>query len=141
MTHLSPEQISNWLIGERSSEAEGHVAHCEECREHLAVIEQGFGHFRRGMRLWAEETGASVVWKEMRPARLRLSWAWAAIPVLVFGIVLVPSDRETRRAQQEVQIAEDTLLLNQVQLRLTRSVPESMQQLMELMKEESGGLQ
>jgi len=56
-------------------------------------------------------------------------------------IGLLPMYVDVRQAQREAARAEDSLLLNQVHARLARTVPQPMEQLMELMKEGKGGPQ
>ena len=43
MDHLSDDQISLWVAGERTSEAEGHVNDCVHCAGEIAQLEGAIG--------------------------------------------------------------------------------------------------
>ena len=47
--HLSSEQISNWLIGERTADEEAHVHGCATCRAEIGRMEETFAMFRESL--------------------------------------------------------------------------------------------
>jgi hypothetical protein len=53
--HLSDEQISNWLIGERTADAEAHLRECAACRGEIARMEETFALFRESLPLRGSE--------------------------------------------------------------------------------------
>jgi len=133
MTHLSSEQISKWLLGERNSKADRHVETCEKCREEVVQLQNGLRAFKETVHSWAERPHA-----RNSPARRpspTASWSLVAATALAMSLVLLPLYLDVRQAQFEAQRAQDSLLLDQVQERLNQSVPQSMQRLMELMSE------
>lgn len=141
MTHLSPEQISQWILGERQPDAEEHFGICRKCRDDIARLQESLSVFKRGMLEWA--SASDVTSSVAVPARRlsRTSWGWVAAAAMVMTVALTPRYLETRRAQHEAELAQDSLLLNEVQAHLDRTVPQSMEQLMDLMREEPGGPQ
>jgi hypothetical protein len=150
MTHLSSEQISAWILGERRPEVERHFNTCGRCREDIIHLQEGLLVFKQSMRDWAEQSataGTADTVEIVSLSRPRnglfktLSWTWAAVAALVIGVGLLPLYLDARRARHDAEIAQDTLLLNQVEARLARTVPRSMEQLLELMHEGTGGPQ
>jgi hypothetical protein len=133
MTHLSSEQISSWAIGERNPDVERHVESCSQCREEILRLEHGLQAFRHSMHDWAKRNADSAVSKRHVPSSV--PWTWVAVTAVAIGIVVGPAYLDMQRAEREAQNAQDSLLLSQVQERLTRTVPQSMEQLMELMDE------
>ena len=137
MSHLSSGQISEWILGEhdieRNSEIELHVRTCDQCQREIALLKGGLLAFRESVREWAAES--AVVSVATIPAR-RVSWRWAAGAAAVLTAVLVPSYLEVRQTQHEAKTAQDSLLLNEVQAHLARTVPQPLEHLMELMNEE-----
>jgi hypothetical protein len=132
MTHLSSEQISDWLVGERNAEAARHVEICRKCHEDIVQVQNGLHVFREAVHNWAERPGLWNV--PARPASSP-SWTVAAATAAAMSLVLLPLYLDKRIAQSETEKAQDSLLLDQVHARLTQSVPQSMERLMELMSE------
>jgi len=54
MNHLSPEQISNWMIGERTAESARHARECPQCGAELERMEKALSHFRDSGRRWGD---------------------------------------------------------------------------------------
>jgi anti-sigma factor RsiW len=142
MTHLSSEQISEWTLGERNAEVQRHLEGCRTCHEDVLQLQGGLRTFRQTAHAWAERDQRPVA-IEPRPRRAGspTSWTWAAATLVTVGMVLRPVYLDERHARSEAQSAEDSLLLAQVQQRLTRTVPHAMEQLMELMNEGKGDQQ
>ena len=133
MMHLSSEQISRWAIGDRNPDVKRHVERCSQCREEILRLEHGLQAFRHSMHDWAKRSADTPVIK--RRAVSSMSWTWAAATAVAIGVVVGPAYLDMQRAEREAQNAQDSLLLSQVQERLTRTVPQSMEQLNELMNE------
>ncbi|HVW10801.1 MAG TPA: hypothetical protein VHC90_19580 [Bryobacteraceae bacterium] len=78
-SHLSEEQISAWLAGERSAEAKAHLAACGQC---AAEVERTAGT----LALFRESSMKCAEYWEARPVVRKRSrgWRWViAAPVLV----------------------------------------------------------
>src|SRR6185295_13886252 len=55
MTHLSPDQINEYILGDRSPESEQHVQACNRCREEIAQLQDGLHLFKESVYGWAEQ--------------------------------------------------------------------------------------
>ena len=137
MTHLSSKQISEWTLGERNAEVKRHLESCCTCHEEVLHLQEGLRAFRQSARDWAERDQRSFAMVEARPRRTAspVLWAWAAAALVTVGLVWGPVYLDKRHARSEAQNAQDSLLLDRVHQSLTRTVPQSMEQLMALMNE------
>lgn len=133
MTHLSSDQVFEWTLGERDPEVERHLDVCVTCTREVSGLEQGLRVYRQSMHDWA----ARPVSMEIPAQRVHTgSWAWtAAVAAVATSLALVPLYLDVRQARLEARNVQDSELLDEVQARLTRNVPQSMQALMELMDE------
>jgi hypothetical protein len=52
--HLSSEQMSEWMIGERTPEEDRHARECRQCRAELDRLEKAFSLFRDSGRRWGD---------------------------------------------------------------------------------------
>ena len=52
--HLSSEQMSRWMIGERTSEEDRHARECPRCSAELDRLEKTFSQFRDSGRRWSD---------------------------------------------------------------------------------------
>lgn len=136
MTHLSPDQISGWVVGERDSEVGRHLQNCELCHEDLARLQNGLFAFRQSAHRWAEQPSPFRI---SAPIRMRVFLESAALIALTSSVALLPLYLDVQEAWREAARVEDSLLLNEVDERLSRSVPRSMEQLLDLMNEEKEG--
>lgn len=135
--HLSSEQVLEWTLGERCAEVGRHLADCRECREELVGLQDGLRAFRQSAHDWADAPVRVAV--PDRPVSPPVSWGWAGLTAMVIGLALFPLYLDIRETQREAESVRDSLLLDQVQTRLARTVPQSMEPLMELMAEEREG--
>lgn len=134
--HLSSTQIYEWTIGERRPGVEQHLQNCSSCREEVLQLQNGLLVFQRSAHQLAEEGPA------FRPVKQqRLSWQWATAAAVAMGFALLPLFLNVNEARQDAQRAQDSLLLNQINARLSQSVPEPMEPLMKLMTDKEGDSQ
>jgi hypothetical protein len=130
--HLSAEQISQWMIGDRTPQLELHVAECAECRGELEQLETALGQFRTAMR---EPASAAP-----RPAwRAPEIAPWFSWPRLVLAgaalllLVAVPLSWRAHAREQSAQAAlADSQLLESVDCEISQAVPEPMEPLVSL---------
>src|ERR1051325_10404521 len=76
MRHLSSEEMSNWMIGERTPEVERHASECPPCRAELNHLENSFRLFRESTRGAGWQPAAD--WQSAKSRSLaipRLTWA------------------------------------------------------------------
>ena len=135
--HLSAEQVSEWALGERRPEVQSHLDDCRECREDLTHLEDSLRAFRQSVHDWAGAPVQSAV--SARHAVSLRPWKWAGMTAVAATLALFPLYLDVRHAEREAEIAQDSLLLDQVQAQLARTVPQSMEPLMQLMNEEREG--
>jgi hypothetical protein len=130
--HLSAEQISQWMVGDRTPQLEHHVAACGECRAELEKLETALSQFRTVMR----EPAAAVplpVWRAPQTAPW-ISWprlVLAAVALLV--LVALPLAWRAHAREQAAQAAlADSQLLESVDSEISQAVPEPMEPLVSL---------
>jgi hypothetical protein len=130
--HLSADQISGWVGGERAPDAELHVGYCAKCAAEIARLEATLMDFRGVVRSWSDrlappaEIGTSV-----RYSKTSLKWALALAALCILATVPVYRTKLERRRATEQQRA-DTVLLQQVDAAVSQRVPSPMEPLMTL---------
>jgi hypothetical protein len=92
--HLSPDEISGWMIGERSPEARSHALECPACRAELDRLQDAFLRFRESGVRWSERyysgTDHRLSWSvSPLPAIRLLPWAGAVAASLFVGSLLL----------------------------------------------------
>jgi len=130
--HLSAEQISQWMVGDRTSQLEHHVAVCEECRAELEKLETALSQFRTAMR----EPAAAVpppVWHAPQSA----TWfSWPRLVVATVALLVLVALPFAWRVHAREQAAEaalaDSQLLESVDSAISQAVPEPMEPLVSL---------
>jgi hypothetical protein len=137
--HLSPEDISRWLAGERSSELQRHIGECDECSARLDRRESALAEFRGAAHDWSAAQSASappIAW--LPPAR-RLAQRWilaaASLVILVSASTYWQHSRQQTRA---AEMARADALLVQVDAEISRAVPQPMEPLVNLVTWGSG---
>jgi hypothetical protein len=135
--HLTGDEISALMAGLDAPGSREHAQGCSVCGAELAALQSAVLSVRESGRAWATDVA-------VQPARIELSeaaWFEAYLPtfgqarfalagVLLAGVLLVPGwHREA--APQPVQTAQleisDSALLAQVDLQVSRAVPETME--------------
>lgn len=141
--HLSAEQISQWMTGERTPQLEEHVAECAPCRVELQELEASLGQFRTAMRRWSS-AAAPPAWQAPEPRsrwmawrRLMLAGATAAI-LAAAPLYWSAREHQLHRAAEAAQAAADAQLLEQVDASISQAVPEPMEPLVSLVEWNSG---
>ena len=137
--HLTPDEISNVLIGDATPQQQQHASKCTECAESLEHLKETFSVFRESVHLWSGKNEGAIPksidfhQNSAGVGRTRLRWALAsAVLIILLVIPVYKNKRDERRARQAM---EDALLLEQVNASLTREVPVSMEPLMKLVSE------
>jgi hypothetical protein len=132
VTHLSAEQIAQWISGERTAEAELHAGDCERCRAVVAGFEDVLAQFR------SSALSVSAPLPTLRAQR-RVVWPrWVAVSAAAALLVLVPVYRDRQARERAASDREDALLLQQVDAEISRAVPGSMDPLVKMVSWNSG---
>ena len=136
--HLSSQQISQWMIGERTPQQEQHVRECSECGAELARMEAALALFRGSVRHWS---GRQVrVPRPLAPTRRSCGYParphpmrWVLVAAALLVLAGVPIYRNAQDRQRQAEIAKaDALLLEQVDAEVSRAVPRPMEPLAKL---------
>lgn len=144
--HLSPQQIEEWLIGQRTPQAEEHLRLCRVCAGKVESAAQPLRLFGSAMRSWSDEVMPS---RERVPvgdrARGMRRWRLALAVAAILLMIAVPVYRHESVIKQQAAAAlaarrrgEDEMLLRQVEAGLSRSVPAPMEPLAKLMPSDLG---
>ena len=141
--HLSSEQISRWMIGERTDREEEHVRQCSECAAQLAGLGSALALFRDSVRDCGEMYGHPHVGlpsraQSVRPGFLvgRSRWASIAAALLLLAAIPIYTTSRDRRAAEIARA--DAVLLEQVDAGISRAVPAPMEPLVKLVSWNSG---
>jgi hypothetical protein len=136
--HLSSQEISRWMMGERTAQQEQHVGECSECGAEVARMETALGLFRGSVRQWsdgqerADPPAVDDILAARRGSGIRpVRWALVAAALLVLAAAPVYRNARERRRQAEIARA-DALLLEQVDAEVSRAVPRPMEPLAKL---------
>lgn len=132
MNHLNSQQISEWLIGERAAGIAAHIEQCEACRAEIAQMESGLAVFRKSVHGWSERQPIHrAVWST--PAgwlTFRNGLRWAAATALFLLLLGAPAYRMHQlKLQAEERAREDAALLEAIDAGISRSVPQPLQPL------------
>ena len=119
--HLTEQQIAAWIQGERSPEAVSHVRECAACE----ALAESMLLFRGSVCNLAEQ---QTVWR-VPPSRMP-RWAVAGIALLMLAAFPLYESRRAAIARQ------DAALLEQVNAELAQPVPQSMEPLAKLWRNE-----
>jgi hypothetical protein len=131
MAHLNDEQVSAWLAGLQTPEQAGHVAQCGLCRSEIARREEPLALFRESLHAASERRPVrSIVWSTPRRwylPMLRLA-AGATLALLMLGAPLMYWNKQTQLREAE-RARQDAALLESVNSELSRSVPQPLEPL------------
>lgn len=126
--HLSTAQISEWVAGERTAETQRHVRECPACKAELAGFESSLSAFGHAVREWAVQPQMHPKLQEGSNA----SWRWALGTAAMLAVALLPAYWQQESPIDTAQ-QTDALLLEGIDMQLSRTVPASMEPLMTLM--------
>jgi len=134
--HLRTDEISKWLLNERTPEMEQHTGSCAECQAAVDRLERTLNRFRGAVTSFADEQLLSlkpVVISQRRRASQGFGLKWAAAAAMLLVVTAVPIWRGNLNHRRAAELErQDDLLLQQVQTDAYRSVPEPMEPLANL---------
>jgi hypothetical protein len=131
--HLSSENFSEWMVGERTPEHEQHLRECAECAAELDRIQTPIALLRGAVREWSTNENRGTV---PIADRRRIGGLWLRLGATAAALaVLVAIGIEGRNWRAAGIDREDEILLGQVQTAVSRPVPATMQPVYDLMEE------
>jgi hypothetical protein len=143
--HFSSEQISQWMIGERTAQDEEHARQCPECAAKVAGFESAIALFRESVRDCGERYGRPEIPSPAGVRRARRNfvarpsrWAPVAAALLLLAAIPIYTSSRERRRQAEMARA-DAALLEQVDVGIARAVPAPMEPLVKLVSWNTNG--
>jgi len=135
--HLSSKEISGWVLGERSAEAERHARECASCQAELALFGTAMLAFGRSAHHWAaQECGPEA--KTIRrikqapyhAAANAIGWITLAVALCILAILSAHRGPEPRISPTVAD--DDTVLFERLDAQLSQTLPSSMQPLTKL---------
>jgi hypothetical protein len=153
--HLTSEDFSNWMIGEKTAEHEEHLRSCGECAAELEKLQAPLLLFRGAVRDWSADQRVRVAQQtQAAGAARRHGWMggalwtrWTAAGVgLVLALAIGIGGNQWRqegalRVEQARAEQEDEALLGNIQAAVTRPVPATMQPVYNLMAQGSASVE
>ena len=136
--HLSPEDISRWFAGERSSEIQRHAGECQECSARLDRMESTLAEFRGSAHDWSAAQSASAPPIAWRPRILHRARRWVLAATSMLILVAASAYWHTRQQTRAAEMARADALLVQVDAEISRAVPQTMEPLVNLVTWGSG---
>jgi predicted anti-sigma-YlaC factor YlaD len=128
-SHLSSDQICQWLAGEREPEEQRHLRACPACRAEQDQFQNALAGLKTSLE---QEPVPAVSYSQVRQVLPRWILATAALALLV----ATPMYWNARQQRAAEQAKADQLLLERVETGLSRAVPASMEPLLQLVSKE-----
>ena len=128
-SHLSLEEMYQWLSGEHGADVEEHFRECPACQAELLQFLSALTGFRTSL----EKSPVPAVRRKQSSQRLS---RWVLASAALSLMVAAPMYWNARQQRAAEQAKADELLLERVNAGLSRSVPASMEPLMQLISRE-----
>jgi hypothetical protein len=143
--HLTSEQMSRWTAGDCTPEAGRHIRECERCAKEAAHLDTVLAEYRSSVIAWTErQKGADAPdrWQplERRAGFTRTAQRWMlAAAALVIAVTVPICRNDMNRQREEEMFKADVQLWEQVNARVSRTVPTPLEPLMKLVEWEPAG--
>jgi anti-sigma factor RsiW len=129
-SHLSLEEVYQWLSGERRDEVEEHFRECPACKAEMQQFQNALAGFRSSLK---QSPVPAISHPRARQTLPRWILAAAALSLLA----ATPMYWNARQQRAAEQARADELLLQRIDASLSRSGPASMEPLMQLISKEN----
>jgi anti-sigma factor RsiW len=149
--HLSQDQLSMCILGRATPEEQRHGRECPECNAELARFQEPLATFRAAMQDWSDRENvprlAQVSDFLSRPRRFSNPvWGWvpAAMAVMIVVLTAIPiyvQQRNLQETQAEEAVRRDALLIDAVNLHLSRTLPTPMEPILALVPDRESFIQ
>ena len=151
--HLSQDQLSMCILGRSTPEELQHGRQCPQCQAQLERFREPVTTFRAAMQDWSDRESvprlAEISWILAKPRRFSDPiWHWAPVAVAVMllsGIPIYQQQQKLFQAEVVEATNRDIMLMDAINMHLSRPLPAPMEPLMALIPEEktvikSGGI-
>lgn len=140
--HRSSEKINQWIAGDGAPADLDHMQTCAECRAEAGKLQDALSAYSGFARDWSRsQVPAAPPLTQLlrgmrRPAQVA-RWAGVAAAAAIAVVVLaLPRLEKSQNAQPPIdESAQDALLLQQVNARISRTAPLAMDPLLIWMEE------
>jgi hypothetical protein len=130
--HLSSKQIVEWMIEDRTVEAERHVEECAECAAQVNTLRESLGMFRGAVRETAGNLADRRIVDEVPRRRMAVLWLTAAAALVTITVLPIYKVKENRQKAEIVR--QDAELMEQVNAGLSEGVAAPMKPLEKMVK-------
>lgn len=137
ITHLSSEQVAEYIVGYPSPLVADHLRDCPACRAEVVNFREALGDFRWAVRSWSEEqaseyqTNAAPAMPAPVPDPRWWTPSHQFAGALLVAVICIIASFVIPRHPEKV-LSSDSVLLSQVDAQVSRTVPSSMEPLMKL---------
>ena len=137
--HVSSRELSEWILGQASEATRSHVRVCERCQNEAERMRDSLAVFGEAVREWSAarlNPGFRLIAphaERSRDGRMLLGWTAVAVVIAIcfVAILLIPRASKHPAGSSGPGIT-DTVLLQQVDKEVSRTVPAPMEPLMRL---------
>jgi hypothetical protein len=140
--HLTEQQVSAWLIGERPSEVIQHMRSCSACQAEVLLLGTTLMDFRSSVREWTREhTTPAVIAPPLAIHRPLITFNRACLAVIaaLACLLLSVSLHRHNPVPSSSPINADRVLMSQVDDEISRTVPTAMEPLLQLVAWQGDG--
>jgi len=146
--HLSSDEITAYLIGDRTPGQQQHVRECAECRTEIERLERPLAWFGSAVKRWSDQQAESWSGSRRPDQSLHAGSRWRSLrlpsaiaAMVLFALAVVPIYRSLqpdRASAPRTIVVPDSVLLEQVEAGIARAVPQPLEPLSRLMNGEEG---
>jgi hypothetical protein len=137
--HLTHDQLTRATIGDSTAQEVQHLGECSVCRVEVVTMNESLLGFRDAVLNWthSQTKSAPRLAFAATPTTPRRTLRWSLAAAAVALVMTIPIYRKEVERQRLIQEAEDTRLLEQIDLQLSRVVPAPMESLVTLLPNET----
>lgn len=139
--HITSDEISRWIAGDRCGKVEKHLQLCPVCKNEVSAFQSALNDFRSAVHGWSDQSRTAdtvtIVKVRQQISFHGNSWNWlgfVAATIFICAAIHFNGQRAPERRQADVAkaLASDADIMKQVDTELARTVPTSMEPLTRL---------
>jgi len=140
--HLTQDQLSAWVIGDRTPEILQHLRSCSACNAEALLLETTLFGFRGAVREWTREHATPAVMPAtalVHPSFFTFNRACVAMAAAIICVLLGVMLRQPNSAVVERTGISDRALMSEVDDQVSSTVPAAMEPLLDLVAWQGDG--